>query len=192
MSKRRKNIKYVSRAGEKLEFALKHFNVDVTDLVCADFGCSTGGFTECLINAGAKSIYAVDTGYGVLAWKLRNDPRVVVMERTNAMHVILPEKMDFISVDVSWTKQEKILPNVFENLKEGGTIISLVKPHYEADANVIHSGVLSEGEAEVVVKKLVADLQSKYSSHDFKVVKSPVVGGKGGNVEFLLLVEKVD
>jgi len=190
MSKRRKNIKYVSRAGEKLEFALKDFNVDVTDLVCADFGCSTGGFTECLINAGAKSIYAVDTGYGVLAWKLRNDPRVVVMERTNAMHVILPEKMDFISVDVSWTKQEKILPNVFNNLKEGGTIISLVKPHYEADANVIHSGVLSEGEAEVVVKELIADLQSKYSSHDFKVVKSPVVGGKGGNVEFLLLVEK--
>src|SRR3989344_7725903 len=116
---------YASRAGEKLEHGLKNFNISVADLVCADFGSSTGGFVDCLLQAGAKKVYAVETGYGVLAWQLRNDPRVAVMERTNAMHVELPEKVAFISIDTSWTKLEKIIPSALRNLANAGTIVAL-------------------------------------------------------------------
>ena len=104
---------YASRAGEKLEHALKSFGISVLGYVCADFGSSTGGFVDCLLQAGAKKVYAIETGYGVLDWKLRNDQRVIVMEKTNAMHVELPEKIDLITIDTSWTKLEKIIPNAF-------------------------------------------------------------------------------
>src|SRR5579859_7339270 len=120
---------YVSRAGGKLEFALQEFKISVKDLIVADFGSSTGGFVDCLLQNGAKKVYAVETGYGVLDWKLRNDPRVIVMERTNAIHVELPEKVDLITIDTSWTRQRNILPNALKNLKEGRKIISLIKPH---------------------------------------------------------------
>src|SRR3990167_2264043 len=133
---------YASRAGEKLEHGLKNFNISVADLVCADFGSSTGGFVDCLLQAGAKRVYAVETGYGVLDWKLRNDERVVVMERENAMHVDLPEKVDLVTIDTSWTKLEKIIPNALKNLKNGGQIIALVKPHYEADPKMLRKGRL--------------------------------------------------
>jgi len=106
---------FVSRAGEKLQFALDQFSISVKDLTIADFGSSTGGFVDCLLQNGAKKVYSVDTAYGELSWTLRNDHRVVVMERTNAMHVVLPEKVDIITVDTSWTKQKNVLPNVFEN-----------------------------------------------------------------------------
>src|ERR1700692_2896638 len=96
---------FVSRAGQKLDHALKTFTIDVSEKTCADLGCSTGGFTDCLLQLGAKKVYSIDTGYGVLDWKLRNDPRVIVMERTNAMHVQLPELADLISIDVAWTRQ---------------------------------------------------------------------------------------
>src|SRR5579864_3600866 len=96
---------FVSRAGSKLDHALTTFVIDVSAKICADLGCSTGGFTDCLLQRGAAKVFAVDTGYGVLDWKLRNDPRVVVMERTNAMHVNLPESVDLVSIDVAWTKQ---------------------------------------------------------------------------------------
>src|SRR3989344_7416455 len=108
---------YVSRAGQKLEHALKTFDLDLKGIICADFGSSTGGFTDCLLQHGAERVYAVETGYGLLDWKLRVDERVVVMEKTNAMHVILPEKAGFISVDTSWTKLENIIPNTLLNLK---------------------------------------------------------------------------
>ena len=98
------------RAGQKLEHALVRFAIDVNGLVCADLGCSTGGFTDCLLQRGAAKVFAVDTGYGVLDWKLRKDPRVVVMERTNAMHVQLPEPANLVTIDVAWTRQQHILP----------------------------------------------------------------------------------
>src|SRR3989344_3151588 len=106
---------YVSRAGDKLEHALKNFNFNPENLVCADFGSSTGGFVDCLLKFGAKKVYAVETGYGVLDWKLRNDERVIVMERKNAMHVALPEKVDLITIDTSWTKLENIMPNALNS-----------------------------------------------------------------------------
>src|SRR6476659_10241523 len=101
---------FVSRAGQKLEHALASFGIDVKGLTCADLGCSTGGFTDCLLERGAAKVYAIDTGYGVLDWKLRKDPRVVVMERTNAMHAVLPEPVPVVTIDVAWTKQRHILP----------------------------------------------------------------------------------
>ena len=137
-------MKYASRAGEKLEFALKSFGLSVKGLTCADFGTNTGGFVDCLLCFGAQKVYAVETGYGVLDWKLRNDPRVAPLERTNAMHVSLPEKVDLISVDVSWTRLAKILPSALQNLKTDGQIIALVKPHYEAEPKHLRKGKLSD------------------------------------------------
>src|SRR5256885_13294789 len=108
---------FVSRAGQKLEHSLDVVRIDVAGLICADLGCSTGGFTDCLLQRGAAKVFAVDTGYGVLDWKLRKDPRVVVMERTNAMHVELPEPVQLVTIDVAWTKQRHILPSAKRLLK---------------------------------------------------------------------------
>jgi len=173
---------FVSRAGEKLQFALKSFGISVKDLICADFGSSTGGFVDCLLQNGAKKVYAVEVGYGTIDWNLRNDPRVVVMERTNAMHVILPEKIGLITIDVGWTKQKDILPNAFKNLKEVGKIISLIKPHYEAG----HARLKDEQVEEVlkVVQEQIQEVGGKVE----KVVESPIVGAKGKNREFLALI----
>src|SRR5450432_1736534 len=110
---------FVSRAGQKLDHALTAFDLDVSAKICADLGCSTGGFTDCLLQRRAAKVYAVDTGYGVLDWKLRKDPRVVVMERTNAMHVQLPEMVEIVTIDISWTRQKNILPNARKMLADG-------------------------------------------------------------------------
>lgn len=178
--------KYVGRAGDKLEFALKTFDIKVKDKVCADFGSAVGGFVDCLIQNGAKKVYAIETGYGVVDWQLRNDPRVIVMERTNAIYVTLPEKVDFISVDVSWTPQLKILPNTVKNLKDGGNIISLVKPHYEATNRglKLSRGKLSDGEAEEIVQIVAKEIEAT-GLRVVRQIKSPLTGGKAGNVEYL-------
>jgi len=175
---------FVSRAGEKLQFALTKFNINVSDLVVADFGSSTGGFVDCLLQNGAQKVYSVDTAYGELAWKIRQDPRVVVMERTNAMHVVLPEKMDIIAVDTSWTKQKNILPNAFANLKENGKIISLIKPHYEAG-----KGKITDSEVEIVLEKVKAEIAST-GGKILDFAQSPILGEKGKNVEFLALIRQ--
>ncbi len=173
---------FVSRAGEKLQFALDQFSISVKDLTIADFGSSTGGFVDCLLQNGAKKVYSVDTAYGELSWTLRNDHRVVVMERTNAMHVVLPEKVDIITVDTSWTKQKNVLPNVFKNLKDGGRVISLIKPHYE-----VGKGKLTNEEVEQVLKEVEKDIKQVGGKIE-KLVKSPILGGKGRNREYLALI----
>src|SRR5688572_17870582 len=101
---------FVSRAGLKLDHALSHFGIDVAGFVCADLGCNVGGLTDCLLQRGAAKVYAIEKGYGVIEWRLRKDPRVVVMERTNAMHVQLPERVDLVTIDVAWTRQLLIRP----------------------------------------------------------------------------------
>lgn len=184
MSKKIENKKYVSRGGEKLEYALEYFKINVKDLICADFGCSTGGFTDCLLQNGAKKVYAIDTGYGVLDWNLRNDKRVVVMERMNAMYVNLPEKVDFISVDVSWTKQEKIFESIKLNVKNGGLGVILIKPHYEANRDELYKGKVKEGELESVLNRVKQVIRNQ-GGEIGDVIQSPILGGKGGNVEFL-------
>ncbi len=178
---------FASRAGEKLQFALDQFQISVKDKICADLGSSTGGFVSCLLLNGAAKVYSVDTSYGELAWTLRNDERVVVMERANALHVELPEKVDFISIDVGWTPQALILPHALSLLKNDSYIISLIKPHYEADKRLIRKGKLPDENIEEVLdqmKNKLAELDIKFE----KIVESPIVGKRGGNREFLGLI----
>jgi 23S rRNA (cytidine1920-2'-O)/16S rRNA (cytidine1409-2'-O)-methyltransferase len=174
---------FVSRAGQKLDHAMKHFGIDVATKTCADLGSNTGGFVDCLLRRGAAKVYAIDTGYGVLDWNLRKDPRVVVMERTNAMHVALPELVQFISIDVAWTKQRKILPAARQMLDATGECVTLIKPHYEADPKLLRNGVLpAENLAEVL-----SSVTGNIPQHGFEVlgtVESPIRGAKG-NAEVL-------
>jgi len=175
--------RFVSRAGEKLDHALNAFALDVTGWVCADFGSNTGGFTDCLLQRGATKVYAIDTGYGVLDWKLRKDPRVVVMERTNAMHVALPERTDLVVIDVAWTKQRNILPAAMRVVRPGGTVLSLIKPHYEADPKWLAKGVLPVDRVDEVLRAAAADIRAA----GFELVqttRSPILGAKG-NTEVL-------
>lgn len=181
--------KFVSRAGAKLDHALAEFGIDVAGKVCADLGCSTGGFTDCLLQRGAAKVYAVDTGYGVIDWKLRNDPRVALMERTNALHVELPEKPDFVSVDVSWTPQRRVIPHAFELLKERGDVVTLVKPHYEADKKLLRNGTLPDEYVAPTVEAVKAELESLGFMVKGETV-SPITGEKGKNTEYLLWLKK--
>ncbi len=186
-----KNNPYVSRAGLKLAAALEAFSINPKNLICADFGVSTGGFTDCLLQNGAQKIYAVDTAYGELAWKLRNDPRVVVMERTNALHVLLPELVDLCVVDVGWTKLEKIIPNILKNLKEEGVIIALLKPQYEVDKKYLIKGSVSEEYLEEFIPLYITKLRGILERDNRELVNniiSPILGDKGHNREYLLLI----
>ena len=182
---------FASRAGEKLEHALKELSIDVQGKICADFGSSTGGFVDCLIRHGAMKVYAVETGYGILDWRLRNNPKVIVKERTNAMHITLAEKMDIITNDTSWTKQKNILPNILNNLKEKGTIITLIKPHYEADKSLLHKGVLTENIADTVAQQTVEDIIKVFPLTVLGFTKSPILGAKGGNTEYLAYLKRL-
>jgi 23S rRNA (cytidine1920-2'-O)/16S rRNA (cytidine1409-2'-O)-methyltransferase len=155
---RQEKRRYVSRAGTKLEAALEAFQVDPDRLVCADLGSNVGGFVDCLLARGAAKVYAVDTGYGVLDYTLRKDDRVIVMERTNAMHVELPEPVELVTIDVGWTRQRHILPQAMKLLGPGGCILSLVKPHYEAPPKWLRKGVLPPEKVPVVVETVVASL----------------------------------
>jgi 23S rRNA (cytidine1920-2'-O)/16S rRNA (cytidine1409-2'-O)-methyltransferase len=184
-----KTGKFVSRAGQKLDFALQEFGIKVDGLVCADFGCSTGGFTDCLLQRGAAKVYAIDTGYGVLDWKLRNDPRVVVMERTNAMHVELPETMDLITIDVSWTRLNLVVPVAMKFLKPDASIVALLKPHYEAKDSERVKGKVKDEETLVLI---LARVRQQLVDWNLKIVSeavSPIQGEKGGNTEYLLLLK---
>ena len=128
-------LQYVSRGGLKLEKAMQTFPLDLHDKICADIGASTGGFTDCMLQNGAKKVYAVDVGYGQLDWKLRNDARVVCMERTNARyltHEEIPDELDFASIDVSFISLKLIFPALYGLLRQGGEIACLIKPQFEA------------------------------------------------------------
>lgn len=180
---------FVSRAGEKLQFALDSFGFSVFGLKVADFGSSTGGFVDCLLQNGASKIYSIDTSYGELAWVLRNNPKVEVMERTNAMHVKLPEKVDLITIDTAWTKQILTIPTALDNLKTSGAIISLIKPHYEASREYLEKGRLKDEFIETVLEKVKNDIIS-VGGKVIDIIETPIVGEKGKNREFLALVTK--
>jgi 23S rRNA (cytidine1920-2'-O)/16S rRNA (cytidine1409-2'-O)-methyltransferase len=177
---------FVSRAGLKLDHALDAFALDVNGAVCADLGCNAGGFTDCLLQRGAAKVYAIDTGYGMFDYRLRKDPRVVVMERTNAMHVMLPEPIDVVVIDVAWTKQGHILPAARRMLKTGGNVVTLVKPHYEADPDWLRGGVLVETRMADVMQRVEADFIS-VGFEKSGLTTSPIKGAKG-NVELLALL----
>ncbi len=174
---------FVSRAGLKLEHALATFALDVSGRICADLGCNTGGFVDCLLKRRAAKIYAIDTGYGALEWKLRKDPRVVPMERTNAMHATLPEPVDFISIDVAWTRQKHILPAAQRLLSPAGDVVTLIKPHYEADKLLLRKGILPPIHLPAVLDAVFQQI----AAMGWTVVAhtpSPITGAKG-NIEHL-------
>lgn len=187
---------FVGRGGEKLRHALTTFGIDGHGLVCADFGCNVGGFTDCLLQAGAAKVYAVDTGYGALAWKLRQDPLVIVMERTNALHADPPELVDLISIDLAWTPQRLAVPAALRWLKPAGRIITLIKPHYETDPDEKHllrEGVLDEANAERVANRTAERIA--HLAAVLGLTRSPISGGAGkkskrGNAEWLALVAR--
>ncbi|EKD49912.1 MAG: hypothetical protein ACD_63C00014G0008 [uncultured bacterium] len=180
--------RFASRAGEKLQFALEHFKLDVKNFICADLGSDRGGFTDCLLKNGAKKIYAVEKGYGLLDWNLRNDSRVEVMERTNALYAKLPEKVDIVTIDVGWTKQGLIIPKALEMLKIDGKIVSLIKPQYEAKKNQIRKGKVIEEFLPEILKKVQKDIGCG-EKLDCRIIKSPIIGKRGENIEYLALVE---
>lgn len=176
---------FVSRGGIKLAHALIEFNVDVLGKTVLDVGSSTGGFVDALLKSGTAKVYSVDTAYGELAWTLRNDTRVVVMERQNIMFLeSLPEQVDLITIDVTFTSLEKILPVVKKFLKENGHVIALVKPQYERqDIALKNRGIIPQE----MLDQIVGDI----NFDGFKIVQkidSPILGGSG-NKEFLVLLE---
>ena len=187
---------YVSRGGLKLDAAVRAFDLDCAELVCADFGCNVGGFTDCLLRHGAAKVYAVDTGYGTLAWKLRKEPRVVVMERTNALYVDPPESVDLVVIDAAWTPQKLSVPAAAKWLKPGGKIISLLKPIFElAKLNPTKGGKpgpksLTTDQSEDI-RDQVCEQLAQIGFEPEKIIASPITG-KGGNTEYLLLIHGPD
>jgi len=174
---------YVTRGGLKLEFALRHWGLDVSGLVAADFGCHRGGFTDCLLHHGARRVYAVDTAYGLLDWRLRTDPRVVVVERTNLLHWRAREPLDLVVIDAGWTSQLLSVPAACRSLSPGGMILALVKPQYEADRSRLLRGVLPEEQITEVLNSLRRQLSGIVSVE--AEAPSPVPGS-GGNREIWL------
>lgn len=178
--------RFVSRGGLKLDAALDAFKLTVTDLVCADFGSHVGGFVDCLLQRGAAKVYAVDPGYGVLDYRLRKDERVVVCERTNALRFDCPEPCDLVTIDVGWTQQRLILPAARRALKPGGRVVTLIKPHYEAEHRKLKHGVLPHEHLEEVLASVRTDV-TELGWRITGDTRSPIEG-HGGNAEFLWLL----
>jgi len=179
-------LPYASRGGFKLAAALDAFDLDVTGWVVADVGASTGGFTDCLLQRGVARVYAIDVGYGQLAWKLRQDPRVVVLDRTNARYLDhLPEAIDLATVDVSFISLTLILPAVLGWLRPGGQIVTLVKPQFEAGRERVGKGGVVRDPVvhRAVLEELVAWAEME-GLRLVNLIRSPITG-PAGNVEFL-------
>jgi len=183
-------LPYVGRGGHKLAAALDAFGLDVHGRIAADVGASTGGFTDCLLQRGAARVYAIDVGYGQLAWKLRRDPRVVVMERTNARYLErLPEEVDLVTVDVSFISLRLILPVVRRWLKPGGRIVTLIKPQFEAGREQVgKGGVVRDPAVHRAVVEGLAAWSAERGLALQGLIRSPLIG-PAGNVEFLALWE---
>jgi len=192
---RGKACPYVSRGGIKLKRALESFSVNVKNCVAIDMGASTGGFTDCMLQEGALRMYAVDVGYGQLAWNLRQDRRVTVLERINARYLEkshIPEEVDIITIDVSFISLTKILPVARDFLKEEGKIIALVKPQFEAGReNVGRGGVVRKKEIHGAVLEDIL-LFSSRSGFEVKGLDHSPLKGPAGNIEFLLYLIKRD
>lgn len=191
---RASDIPYVSRGGLKLAHAIESFGMDIRGLFCLDVGASTGGFTDCLLQYGARQVYAVDVGYGQLAWKLRQDPRVVVIERTNIRYATekeLPSPFDLITIDASFISLKIIVPVVRRFLKPDGRILALIKPQFEVGKNQVGKGGVVKDPA--LHEAVVADLTRFFGECGLllnPVTPSPILGPKG-NREFIALISPV-
>jgi 23S rRNA (cytidine1920-2'-O)/16S rRNA (cytidine1409-2'-O)-methyltransferase len=190
--------KFVSRGGHKLEHALEHFKIEVAGKMAVDLGASTGGFTDCLLQRGAEKVFAVDVGQGQIAWKLRREKRVVVMEKTNARHLKLeqmPESFspaDLAVIDCSFISLKKILPSAVALLKTDGKIVALVKPQFEAGKTEVDKGrgvITDSAIHERVLQELETFVAAQNNLNWRGVTESPLLG-PAGNKEFLVLIEK--
>lgn len=188
-------LKYVSRGGLKLEKAMQSFYLQLDGSVCADIGASTGGFTDCMLQNGATKVYAIDVGYGQLAWKLRTDERVVNMERTNFRYVTheqIPEELDFCSVDVSFISLSIIVPVMRNIMKDGGRAVCLIKPQFEAGKDKVgKKGVVRDKSVHVEVVENTVNMMLNNKMRVLGLDFSPVKGPEG-NIEYLVYIEKTD
>jgi 23S rRNA (cytidine1920-2'-O)/16S rRNA (cytidine1409-2'-O)-methyltransferase len=185
------DIEYVSRGGLKLKAALDKLDLTVKDLVCLDVGASTGGFTDCLLKHGARRVYAVDVGYGQLAWSLRQDPRVEAIERTNIRHMPaerIPEPVDLVTIDASFISLRIVVPAIKKFLKPSGRVLALIKPQFEVGRGQVGKGGVVKDAG--LHTRVIAELTHFFEQLGFTsgtVVPSPILGPKG-NQEFIILL----
>lgn len=183
------NIPYVSRGGLKLEFAIKHFNILLQDKIAMDIGSSTGGFTDCMLQKGVKRVYAIDVGYGQMDWKLRQNEKVVLIERTNIRYLEpqkIPEKIDIAVIDLSFISLTKIIIKTLDFLKSSGEIVALIKPQFEVGKGEVDKGGIVKDEAKRI--RAVEKIKEYFKSCGIEikgVIPSPILGQKG-NTEYLL------
>lgn len=186
-------LKYVSRGGLKLEKAMNNFGVTLEGKVCMDVGASTGGFTDCMLQNDAVKVYSVDVGHGQLAWKLRNDERVVCMEKTNIRYVTpddIDDVIEFASIDVSFISLTKVLPAVRELMTPGGEIVCLIKPQFEAGREKVgKKGVVRELSTHIEVVQMIVDYARANGFRTLHLSYSPIKGPEG-NIEYLLHITK--
>lgn len=196
-----KTMPYVSRGGLKLEGAIKEFNINLKDKICIDMGASTGGFTDCMLQCGAKKVYAVDVGYNQLAWKLREDERVINIEKTNIRNCTLEDVFktpvdkedlpDFMSMDLSFISIKKVLENAIQFIKPFGEAVILIKPQFEAEKNEIQKGGVIKDDK--IRERITDDIKEYVQSLNLSVIgiiKSPITGAKQGNIEYLIYLKK--
>ena len=186
-------LKYVSRGGLKLEKAMANFDVSIEDKICMDVGASTGGFTDCMLQNGAVKVYSVDVGHGQLAWKLRQDERVVCMEKTNIRYVTnedIPDLIDFSSIDVSFISLTKVLGPVRNLLTDNGQVVCLIKPQFEAGREKVgKKGVVRDKKVHIEVIEMVVEFAKSIGFNVLNLDFSPIKGPEG-NIEYLLHIEK--
>ena len=186
-------LKYVSRGGLKLEKAMTHFGITLEGKVCMDIGASTGGFTDCMLQNGAVKVYSVDVGYGQFAWKLRQDPRVVCMEKTNIRYVTpadIDDVLDFASVDVSFISLTKVLIPARELLRDGGEMVCLIKPQFEAGREKVgKKGVVRDKAVHLEVIEMVIAFAKSIGFEILNLEFSPIKGPEG-NIEYLVYIRK--
>lgn len=186
-------LKYVSRGGLKLEKAMTHFGITLEGKVCMDIGASTGGFTDCMLQNGAVKVYSVDVGYGQFAWKLRQDPRVVCMEKTNIRYVTpaeIDDVLDFASVDVSFISLTKVLIPARELLRDGGEMVCLIKPQFEAGREKVgKKGVVRDKAVHEEVIERIIEFASQNGFFVKNLEYSPIKGPEG-NIEYLVYIRK--
>lgn len=186
-------LKYVSRGGLKLEKAMNHFDIELQNKVCMDIGASTGGFTDCMLQNGASKVYAIDVGYGQFAWKLRNDERVVCLEKTNVRYVTheqVPDEGDFASIDVSFISLTKVLPAVLGVLGEKGQLVCLIKPQFEAGREKVgKKGVVRDSSVHREVIEMIVEYVRTQRLGILGLDFSPIKGPEG-NIEYLIYLDK--
>jgi 23S rRNA (cytidine1920-2'-O)/16S rRNA (cytidine1409-2'-O)-methyltransferase len=186
-------LPYVSRGGLKLEAALAHFGIDLRDKIVMDVGSSTGGFTDCMLQKGARKVYCIDVGYGQLSWPLRKDPRVILHERTNIRYLRrekIPEVIGFATIDISFISLKHVLSKVAEFVKKGGEILALVKPQFEVGRGEVgKGGIVREEDRRLAVVDSMRTFAEEKGLRSLGIFRSPIPGQKG-NIEYFLFLRR--